>query len=95
MTLMDTCRDPAATEDPYPRVRCVRTHRFRDEVRGGRLEVVTASPGLSFSVDTARAEAAAGLPELLVAIHTSRQSCSKAGKRDIYASLGVIRGIPV
>jgi hypothetical protein len=43
---------------PYPRVRCVRTHRFRDEVRGGRLGVVTASPGLSFSVDTARAEAA-------------------------------------
>ena len=23
-----------------------------------------------------------GLPELLVAIHTSRQSCSKAGKRE-------------
>ena len=34
-------------------------HRFRDEVRSGRLGVVTASPGLSFSVDTARAEAAA------------------------------------
>ena len=26
-----------------------------------------------------------GLPELLVAIHTSRQSCSKAGKARIFA----------
>ena len=26
-----------------------------------------------------------GLPELLVAIHTSRQSCSKAGKGRIFA----------
>jgi hypothetical protein len=26
-----------------------------------------------------------GLPELLVAIHTSRQSCSKAGKAQIFA----------
>jgi hypothetical protein len=61
MTLMDTCRDPAATEDPYPRVRCVRTHRFRDEVQ---LGVVTHRSGLSFSVDTARAEAAAALAAL-------------------------------
>jgi hypothetical protein len=30
----------------------IETHRFRDEVRGGRLGA--ASPGLSFSVDTAR-----------------------------------------
>jgi hypothetical protein len=37
-----------------------------------------------------------GLPELLVAIHTSRQSCSKTGKSaNICVSLGVIRGIPV
>ena len=37
-----------------------------------------------------------GLPELLVAIHTSQQPCCKAGKaRIIYASSGVIRGIPV
>jgi hypothetical protein len=37
-----------------------------------------------------------GLPELLVAIHTSRQSCSKAGKARIFALVwGVIRGIPV
>ena len=37
-----------------------------------------------------------GLPELLVAIHTSRQSCYKAGKSaNIHASSGVIRGIPV
>jgi hypothetical protein len=37
-----------------------------------------------------------GLPDLLVAIHTSRQSCSKAGKSpNICVSLGVIRGIPV
>jgi hypothetical protein len=28
------------------RVRCVRTHRFRDEVRGGRLGVVTGIAGL-------------------------------------------------
>ena len=36
-----------------------------------------------------------GLPELLVAIHTSRQSCYKAGKSaNIHASSGVIRGIP-
>ena len=28
-----------------------------------------------------------GLPELLVAIHTSRQSCSKAGKARIFASV--------
>ena len=36
-----------------------------------------------------------GLPELLVAIHTSRQSCSKAGKAtNIRVSLGIIRGIP-
>ena len=26
-----------------------------------------------------------GLPELLVAIHTSRQSCSKAGKAQMFA----------
>jgi hypothetical protein len=64
MTLMDTCRDPAATEDPYPRVRSIRTHRFRDEVRGGQLGVVTHRSGLSFSVDTARAEAAAALAAL-------------------------------
>ena len=33
-----------------------------------------------------------GLPELLVAIHTSRQSCYKAGKSaNIHASSGVIR----
>ena len=37
-----------------------------------------------------------GLPELLVAIHTSRQSCYKAGKSaNIHASSRVIRGIPV
>jgi hypothetical protein len=36
-----------------------------------------------------------GLPELLVAIHTSRQSCCKGLKSaNIYASSGVIRGIP-
>jgi hypothetical protein len=36
-----------------------------------------------------------GLPELLVAIHISRQFCYKAGKSaDIHASSGVIRGIP-
>lgn len=36
-----------------------------------------------------------GLPELLVAIHTSRQSCYKAGKSaNIHASSAVIRGIP-
>jgi hypothetical protein len=36
-----------------------------------------------------------GLPELLVAIHTSRQSCYKAGKSaNTRASSGVIRGIP-
>ena len=36
-----------------------------------------------------------GLPELLVAIHISRQSCYKAGKSaNIHASSGVIRGIP-
>ena len=33
-----------------------------------------------------------GLPELLVAIHTSRQSCSRPEKRCV--RLGVIRGIP-
>jgi hypothetical protein len=37
-----------------------------------------------------------GLPELLVAIHTSRQSCCKGGKARIFhASSGVIRGISV
>jgi hypothetical protein len=36
-----------------------------------------------------------GLPELLVAIHTSRQSCYNTGKSaNIHASSGVIRGIP-
>ena len=36
-----------------------------------------------------------GLPELLVAMHTSRQSCYKAGKSaNIHASSRVIRGIP-
>ena len=36
-----------------------------------------------------------GLPKLLVAIHTSRQSCYKAGKSaNIHASSRVIRGIP-
>ena len=35
------------------------------------------------------------LPELLVAIHISRQFCYKAGKSaNIHASSGVIRGIP-
>ena len=36
-----------------------------------------------------------GLPELLVAVHTSRLSCSKAGKARIFTSVReVIRGIP-
>ena len=37
-----------------------------------------------------------GLPELLVAIHTSRQSCCKAGKARIFTPVReFIRGIPV
>jgi hypothetical protein len=36
-----------------------------------------------------------GLPELLTAIHTSRQSCYQGRKSaNIHASSGVIRGIP-
>ena len=36
-----------------------------------------------------------GLPELLVASRTSRQSCSKVGKAQIFALVWeVIRGIP-
>ena len=36
-----------------------------------------------------------GLPELLVAIHTSRQSCCKAGKARIFTPVReFIRGIP-
>jgi hypothetical protein len=35
-----------------------------------------------------------GLPELLVAIHTSRQSCSKAGKAQIFALVGSHPGNP-
>ena len=61
---MDTRRDPAATEDPILVFDAFGPHRFRDEVRGGRLGVVTESPGLSFSVDTARAKAAAALAAL-------------------------------
>ena len=51
MTLIGTYRDPAATEDPH-------------ELRGGRLGVVTASPGLSFSVDTARPRQTAAVAAL-------------------------------
>ena len=35
-----------------------------------------------------------GLPELLVATHTSRQSCCNAGKARISRQFGLIRGIP-
>jgi hypothetical protein len=38
------------------------------------VKIARSAPRLSF-----------GLPELLVAIHTSRQSCSKAGKARILA----------
>jgi hypothetical protein len=48
MTLMDPCRDPAATEDPILVFDAFGPIGFVDEVRGGRLGVVTASPGLSF-----------------------------------------------
>ena len=36
-----------------------------------------------------------GLPEPLVGIHTSRQSCCKAAKARVSRQFGVIRGIPV
>ena len=39
-------------------------------------------------IATPAARPSFGLPELLVAIHTSRQSCSKAGKARIFALIG-------
>jgi hypothetical protein len=47
------------------------------------VKIVRSAPGPSF-----------GLPELLVATHTSRQSCCNAGKARISRQFGVIRGIP-